>query len=313
MWPYLEKLGFFLVGYGCTTCIGNTGPLARGDLEGHQRQRPVGDRGALGQPQLRGPHLPRREDELPGLPAAGDRLRAGRHHGLRLRDRTARQRQRRQRRLPQGHLAVVEGDLRHHRLARSTRRCSPTATPTCSRATSAGGTCPPRPARPSTGIRSRPMCASPRTSTGCPPSRHRSPTSPAPRVLALLGDSVTTDHISPAGNIKAGTPAAQYLDGERRRPQGLQLLRVAARQPRGDDPRHLRQHPAEKPAARRRLGRLHPRLHPGRTARRPSSTTPRRTMRRRTFRWSCWAARSTARARRATGPPRAPACWACAR
>jgi aconitate hydratase len=32
------------------------------------------------------------------------------------------------------------------------------------------------------------------------------------RVLATLGDSVTTDHISPAGNIKAGTPAAQYLD-----------------------------------------------------------------------------------------------------
>ncbi|WP_282782372.1 MULTISPECIES: aconitate hydratase [unclassified Nocardia] len=32
------------------------------------------------------------------------------------------------------------------------------------------------------------------------------------RVLALLGDSVTTDHISPAGPIKPGTPAAQYLD-----------------------------------------------------------------------------------------------------
>ena len=26
--PYLEKLGFFLAGYGCTTCIGNSGPLA---------------------------------------------------------------------------------------------------------------------------------------------------------------------------------------------------------------------------------------------------------------------------------------------
>ncbi|KHL03074.1 aconitate hydratase [Sinomonas humi] len=25
--PYLEKLGFFTVGYGCTTCIGNSGPL----------------------------------------------------------------------------------------------------------------------------------------------------------------------------------------------------------------------------------------------------------------------------------------------
>lgn len=31
------------------------------------------------------------------------------------------------------------------------------------------------------------------------------------RILALLGDSVTTDHISPAGNIKANSPAGLYL------------------------------------------------------------------------------------------------------
>ncbi|HET7650359.1 MAG TPA: aconitate hydratase AcnA [Gammaproteobacteria bacterium] len=31
------------------------------------------------------------------------------------------------------------------------------------------------------------------------------------RVLALLGDSVTTDHISPAGNIKKDSPAGKYL------------------------------------------------------------------------------------------------------
>ncbi|MBB6548013.1 aconitate hydratase [Nonomuraea rubra] len=31
------------------------------------------------------------------------------------------------------------------------------------------------------------------------------------RVLVKVGDSVTTDHISPAGSIKVGTPAAQYL------------------------------------------------------------------------------------------------------
>ncbi|WP_433224421.1 aconitate hydratase [Microtetraspora malaysiensis] len=44
------------------------------------------------------------------------------------------------------------------------------------------------------------------------------PASPEPvtdvhgaRVLALLGDSVTTDHISPAGSIKADSPAGQYL------------------------------------------------------------------------------------------------------
>jgi aconitate hydratase len=25
--PYLEKLGYYTVGYGCMTCIGNSGPL----------------------------------------------------------------------------------------------------------------------------------------------------------------------------------------------------------------------------------------------------------------------------------------------
>ncbi|MCE7946390.1 MAG: aconitate hydratase AcnA [Chloroflexi bacterium CFX4] len=33
------------------------------------------------------------------------------------------------------------------------------------------------------------------------------------RVLALLGDSITTDHISPAGNIAVNSPAGQYLLG----------------------------------------------------------------------------------------------------
>ncbi|HEY1809535.1 MAG TPA: aconitate hydratase, partial [Acidobacteriaceae bacterium] len=44
------------------------------------------------------------------------------------------------------------------------------------------------------------------------------PAQPAPveditnaRVLAVLGDSVTTDHISPAGSIKANGPAGKYL------------------------------------------------------------------------------------------------------
>src|SRR5207253_5089094 len=31
------------------------------------------------------------------------------------------------------------------------------------------------------------------------------------RVLAMVGDSVTTDHISPAGSIKADSPAGLYL------------------------------------------------------------------------------------------------------
>ncbi|MEX0632057.1 hypothetical protein M8494_08615 [Serratia ureilytica] len=31
------------------------------------------------------------------------------------------------------------------------------------------------------------------------------------RILAILADSVTTDHISPAGNIKRDSPAGRYL------------------------------------------------------------------------------------------------------
>ena len=34
---YLDKLGFNLVGYGCTTCIGNSGPLADNIVEAIQK------------------------------------------------------------------------------------------------------------------------------------------------------------------------------------------------------------------------------------------------------------------------------------
>jgi aconitate hydratase len=51
-----------------------------------------------------------------------------------------------------------------------------------------------------------------------PPYFEGMPAEPAPvedisgaRVLAMLGDSVTTDHISPAGSIKADSPAGTYL------------------------------------------------------------------------------------------------------
>ncbi len=37
--PYLEKLGYYLVGYGCTVCIGSTGPLATPEIEQEVRER----------------------------------------------------------------------------------------------------------------------------------------------------------------------------------------------------------------------------------------------------------------------------------
>ena len=103
--PYLEKLGFHLVGYGCTTCIGNSGPLPEETQRGRQRARPVRRLGAVRQPQLRRPDQPRRQDELPGLAAAGGGVRAGRNHGHRPGQRAARRRLRRQAGVPARHLA----------------------------------------------------------------------------------------------------------------------------------------------------------------------------------------------------------------
>ena len=53
------------------------------------------------------------------------------------------------------------------------------------------------------------------------------------RVLAVLGDSITTDHISPAGIDQEEQPGRAVPHRPRRRRQGLQLVRVTARQPRG--------------------------------------------------------------------------------
>jgi aconitate hydratase len=58
-----------------------------------------------------------------------------------------------------------------------------------------------------------------------PPYFEDMPRTPGPvedirgaRVLAILGDSITTDHISPAGSIKANSPAGKYLQENGVRP-----------------------------------------------------------------------------------------------
>ena len=61
-------------------------------------------------------------------------------------------------------------------------------------------------------------------------SQSREPIKPinGARVLVMVGDSVTTDHISPAGSIKKDSPAGQISDGARRAAARLQQLRLAA-------------------------------------------------------------------------------------
>ena len=91
------------------------GAAARAGVEGDQRQRHRRRRGAVGQPQLRGPGEPRRARQLPRLAAARRRLRARRLAPRRPRQGAARHRRRRQAGLPQGHLADEHRDPALHR------------------------------------------------------------------------------------------------------------------------------------------------------------------------------------------------------
>ena len=130
------------------------------------------------------------------------------------------------------------------------------------------------------------------------------------RVLAVLGDSVTTDHISPAGAIKKDSPAGRWLIdngveprdfnsyGSRRGNHEVMIrgtfanirLRNKLVEREGGFTRHFPD------------GERDDDLRGGDGLRG-----------RRACRWSCSPARSTARARRATGRRRGPSCSASAR
>ncbi len=135
------------------------------------------------------------------------------------------------------------------------------------------------------------------------------------RILALFLDSITTDHISPAGSIKAASPAGQYLVEHQVRP--IDFNQYGTR--RGNHEVMMRgtfaniriKNQMVKDAA----GNV---VEGGYTicTRRASawrSMTRRCAIRRRRFRWSCSRGANTAPARRATGRPRAPSFSACAR
>ena len=178
--PYLDKLGFNLVGYGCTTCIGNSGPLIPEVSKAVQDNDLAVGLGAVGQPQLRGPDQPRREDELPRLAAARRRLRARRLDGRRPLQRPAGPGHRRQRRVHEATSGRRRRRSRRSSPRRSPPTCSVPATPTSSPATSSGGRCRRPTATRSPGTPTRRTSASLRTSTACPTSPSRSPTSRAP-------------------------------------------------------------------------------------------------------------------------------------
>ncbi|MCH1403279.1 MAG: aconitate hydratase AcnA [Candidatus Nanopelagicales bacterium] len=208
--PYLEKLGFDIVGYGCTTCIGNSGPLIpevsaavneddlavvsvlSGNRNFEGRINPEVKMNYLASPPLvvayaiagsmdidiaRDP-LGTSEDGTPVYLAdiwpSADEVQATINGSIDAEMFTSRYRD------------VFEGDARWKAL------------PTPEGDVFAWDNA-------STYVRKAPYFD----------NLQRDPQPVAnisgARVLALLGDSVTTDHISPAGSIKADSPAGKYL------------------------------------------------------------------------------------------------------
>ena len=75
---------------------------------------------------------------------------------------------------------------------------------------------------------------------------HTSPRFAGARPLGIFGDSVTTDHISPAGAIKATFARRTISDVARHQAGRFQQLRVATRKRSGHDARHVRQRADQK-------------------------------------------------------------------
>ena len=122
------------------------------------------------------------------------------------------------------------------------------------------------------------------------------------RALAVLGDSITTDHISPAGNIKAGSPAGKYLVDHAVEPK--EFNSYGAR--RGNHEVMMRGTFANT----RIKNQMVPGVEGGVTACLPGGEQM--SIYDASMKYQAAGvppARSTARARRATGRPRAPCCW----
>jgi aconitate hydratase len=208
--PYLEKLGFNLVGYGCTTCIGNSGPLPEaiseavndsdlavvsvlsGNRNFEGRINPDVKMNYLASPPLvvayalAGTMDIDLTSEPLGSNADGD--------PVYLSDIWP---------SPDEVAAVVESAVAAEMFTRDYSDVFTGDERWRSLPVPSGDTFEWDPA--STYVRR-------------PPYFEDMPAKPEPvadvhgaRVLALLGDSVTTDHISPAGAIRPDSPAGQYL------------------------------------------------------------------------------------------------------
>ncbi|MEL6341332.1 MAG: aconitate hydratase AcnA, partial [Myxococcota bacterium] len=208
--PYLEALGFHLVGYGCTTCIGNSGPLpehiskainendliAASVLSGNRnfegRISPDVRMNFLASPPLvvayalAGRTTIDFENEALGYNPAGEPVMLADLWPSTEQLSAAIAESVKPEQFASEYAAVFDGDDAWKSLPTPAGKGYDWAD--------------------STYVRKPPFFEDVQ-----PEPTEKSDVEGA-RILALLGDSVTTDHISPAGNIAADSPAARYLN-----------------------------------------------------------------------------------------------------
>ena len=208
--PHLEKLGFYLVGYGCTTCLGNSGPLPEPISAAVQEGDLVavavlsGNRNFEGRihPQVRANYLGspplvvayalagRMDMDLYSEPLGND----PKGNPVYLKDiwpapeeiREEIRKSVKSEMFKKEYSNVFEGDERWKKMPTPEGelfKWDPN----------------------STYVRKAPYF----DGMGHTPAKLKDIT--GARVLALLGDSITTDHISPVGSIERNGPAALYL------------------------------------------------------------------------------------------------------
>ena len=124
-------------------------------------------------------------------------------------------------------------------------------------------------------------------------------------MLALFGDMITTDHISPAGSASRTTPPGVYLTERQVAPKDFNSYGSR----RGNHEVMMRGTFANIRIKNEMLDGVegHTTGPDGKTS---SIYDAAMVSRRRASRWWSRRHRNTARARRATGRPRAPTCWA---
>ncbi len=159
--PYLDKLGFNLVGYGCTTCIGNSGPLPE-EISAAVNENDLAVVSVLsGNRNFEGRINPDvKMNYLASPPLVVAYALAG-TMDFDFDDRAARHRRRRRARCTcatSGRRPQEVGG--HRRGGDQPGDVHARTTPTSSPATSGGARCRRRPATPSPGTRSRPTSAS---------------------------------------------------------------------------------------------------------------------------------------------------------